>query len=163
MVTTPDTLRRFTTSDGYHVFFLDGVWRDGLCAAATDMTFDGTVEGPVSDFDEGPLPGVLDLVQPVLRVEWIDGPRTGQVARVPMIGLPDMLQVGGVSSTGWRLARGHAPDWVAECLEYGINEGADLQGSRRLADTADDEGDGAGALLNLAYRVEFLPVPTTTP
>lgn len=152
------TIPRFTTSDGYTLFHLDGIWRDSLAANLADLTFDGDATGPVDDADDQ-LVGILDTVTVVCRIDWIDdGPRKGQTLSVPMTAVEGMVNIGTMQATGWTLARGIAPDWVTECLEYAISNGPDLHGRRFLPDTIDAEEPGSNAHPNLAYRVE--PIST---
>jgi len=157
MDTPRETVRRFITSDGYTFFHLDGVWRDSLAHSLADMAADGDEDGPVGI--DGPLWGTLDVVRPALRIEWLDGPRKGQVVEVPMKATPGLVDVGGRKVTGWQLASGIAPDWVTQALEYGLNEGPEFEGSRFLPDEIGDETEieRTDSRPNLEFRVVFLP------
>ena len=160
MSTPQETIRRFVTSDGLTLFHLDEVWRDTIVAGLIDVSCNGAESGQTDD-DDGPLPGILDVVQPVLRVSWIDGPRQGQVAKIPMIAVPKLVNVGGQWLTGWRLAAGEAPSWVTEVLQYALNEGHTLEGGRFIADEIGDELDRGDDRPNLTFAVDYLA--TTTP
>lgn len=149
------TVPRFTTADGYTLYFLDTVWRDSLAAGLSDLLFSGDAAGPISDTDER-LDGIRDTVAIVCRIDWIAGPRTGETLIVPMTPAERMISVGSQQFTGWMLARGIAPDWVTECLEYAINTGPDLSGFRVLVDPADECGD-TGVTPNIGYRVDARP------
>ncbi|WP_377806535.1 hypothetical protein [Azospirillum sp. A29] len=159
MSTPQETVRRFVTSDGFTYFHLDNVWRDSILSGLVDVSWDGDENGPIGE--DGSMSGILDVVQPVLRVSWIDGPRQGQVAKIPMIAVPKLVNVGGQWLTGWRLAAGDAPSWVTEVLQYALNEGHTLEGSRFIADEIGDELDRGDDRPNLTFTVDYLA--TTTP
>ncbi|MCW2240743.1 hypothetical protein [Azospirillum canadense] len=153
---THTTIPRFTTPDGWPLFHLDGVWRDSLAAGLCDLTFDGDDTGPVDHTDDK-LVGKLDTIRVVCRIDWIAGPRKGETLSVPMTAVEGMVNIGSHLATGWTLARGIAPDRVTECIEYGINNGPDLDARRFLPDTIDAEQPRSDAQPNLTYRVEAQP------
>ncbi|MBB3267731.1 hypothetical protein FHW79_005396 [Azospirillum sp. OGB3] len=155
MCTPQEAVRRFVTSDGFTCFHLDGVWRDSIMARLVDTSWDGGDCGPIGD--DGPLQGILDVVQPVLHVTWIDGPRQGQVANIPMIAVPRLVNIGDRWISGWRLVAGEAPSWVTEVLQYALNEGSALEGARFIADEIGDELDRGDDQPNLKFRIDYLP------